>query len=112
VVNPRRGDGDQSDLLVADLIIYDDELIRKIDDGKLEVSCGYNPEYFEILGEDNQPILGEGEQDNIIYNHLALVSSGRCGWRCSIGDSATADQADDDVAIADRLERVAERLRC
>lgn len=91
VVNPRRGEGEHKDFLIADLIILDQDMIADIESGKREVSCGYNPDYLQMLDDDGEPVPGEGEQVNILYNHLALVSRGRCGARCSIGDKRTVD---------------------
>lgn len=91
VVNPRRGEGEHKSFLVADLIILDHDLIEDIESGKREVSCGYNPDYLQMLDDRGEPVAGEGEQVNIIYNHLALVDRGRCGARCSIGDRKTVD---------------------
>lgn len=91
VVNPRRGEGEHKSFLVADLIILDKDLIEDIESGKREVSCGYNPDYLQMLDDAGEPVPGEGEQVNIIYNHLALVERGRCGPRCSIGDRRTVD---------------------
>lgn len=91
VQNPRRGEGEHNQFLVVDLIIYDEDTIKDIDAGKREVSCGYNPEYLEVLDDAGDAIPGHGEQANIIYNHLALVDRGRCGPRCSIGDHKTVD---------------------
>jgi len=79
VLNPRQGKGDQGDLLLADLVVQDQGLIMLIDAGKVELSCGYNPEYEEF-----EP--GKVKQTNIIGNHVALVEEGRCGPRCAIGD--------------------------
>lgn len=79
VLNPRRGEGEQHDLLLADLLITVPSAIEAVRSGKREVSCGYEADYEEID-------VGEGRQKNIIGNHVALVESGRCGWRCAIGD--------------------------
>jgi uncharacterized protein len=79
VLNPRRGEGEQHDLLLADLLITVPSAIEAVRSGKREVSCGYEADYEEIG-------VGEGRQKNIIGNHVALVESGRCGWRCAIGD--------------------------
>ena len=79
ILNPRRGSGEQADLMVGDLLIYDANAIKAIMDGKREISCGYTAEY-EILGP------GRARQFDIIGNHTALVSEGRCGGRCAIGD--------------------------
>lgn len=83
VINPRRGTGENDDVLIADLLITDAGAIQLILDGKKEeVSCGYQATYRAYEDE-----LGEGEQVNILGNHVALVERGRCGPRCSIGDS-------------------------
>lgn len=79
VQNVHRGSGMESDLLYADLLITDKEAIDAIEDGKIEVSCGYDAEY-------EQTAVGYGRQLNIIGNHVALVDKGRCGERCAIGD--------------------------
>lgn len=79
VLNPRRGDGHDSDVMLADLLIMDAATIRDVQAGKREVSAGYSADY-EQTGE------GEGRQTHIIGNHVALVTRGRCGPRCSIGD--------------------------
>lgn len=116
VVNPRRGEDDHKDFLVADLIIYDDETIKDIEAGKREVSCGYNPTYLQLLDDNDNPIPGRGEQVNIMYNHLALVKAGRCGPSCAIGDRKTVDALNELSTFwsherATRLRRLANRLR-
>ncbi|EIL6290788.1 TPA: DUF2213 domain-containing protein, partial [Escherichia coli] len=40
--NVRRGTGEQSDLMLADLIVKDENAIQLIEDGLREVSCGYD----------------------------------------------------------------------
>lgn len=93
VVNPRRGNGDLRDFMLVDSIIWDAEMIADIGKGKREVSCGYNPEYLQLLDAiSGQPILGRGEQIRIRYNHLAFVKAGRCGPYCSVGDQKTVDR--------------------
>lgn len=82
VMNPRRGEGDLSNCLVADLLITSKRAIELVR-GRSghEVSAGYNAEYEQI-------VPGRARQYDIIGNHVALVENGRCGQRCSIGDSA------------------------
>lgn len=91
VMHPRRGEGSDADKLLADLMIFDPDMIADIEAGKREVSCGYTPEYYPVLDAGGNEVPGRGEQRDIIYNHLALVEKGRCGPRCSIGDSRTID---------------------
>ena len=76
--NIRRGTGEESDLLLADLIITDERLIDLILDGKREISCGYTYE----LAEEN----GRYIQRKIRGNHIAVVDAGRAGPRVCIKD--------------------------
>lgn len=79
VHNVRRGKGEESDLVLADLMITDPDLIHKImDEGKREISCGYTYD----LSEEN----GELVQRNIRGNHVAVVDAGRAGHRVCIKD--------------------------
>ncbi|WPS86473.1 DUF2213 domain-containing protein [Brevibacillus halotolerans] len=80
VQNVRRGAGENSDFLLADLVVYDQSLINEIQDGKREVSCGYDCTYEEM--ED-----GTYQQRQICGNHVAVVKSGRAGDRVAIQDS-------------------------
>ena len=80
--NVRRGTGDESDLLLADLIITDPGLISLIlEEGKREISCGYT---YELCEENGQYI-----QRKIRGNHVAVVDAGRAGHRVSIKDHKT-----------------------
>lgn len=79
VLNPRRGEGPESEYLLGDVMITDKMGIDLLESGKKELSCGYDADYEEL-----QP--GLGRQRNIVVNHLALVDKGRCGPRCAIGD--------------------------
>ena len=76
--NVRRGSGEESDLLLADLIITDEGLIEAILGGKREISCGYT---YELHEENGQYI-----QRKIRGNHVAVVDAGRAGPRVSIRD--------------------------
>ena len=76
--NVRRGSGEESDLLLADLVITDERLIEAILGGKREISCGYTYE----LAEEN----GRYIQRKIRGNHIAVVEAGRAGARVSIKD--------------------------
>ena len=76
--NVRRGGGEESDLVLADLIITDPVLIDAILAGKREISCGYN---YELHEENGQYI-----QRKIRGNHIAVVDAGRAGSRVSIKD--------------------------
>lgn len=79
MINPRRGEGDQKDLLLVDMIVTCSQLMRDIEAGKVEVSGGYDCDYFEVAP-------GHLQQRGIVGNHGAVVDKGRCGARCAIGD--------------------------
>lgn len=76
----RRGDGALSECMVADLIIYDKQLIQAIKNGKRDISCGYN--CLWVPSGDQGYI-----QKEIRGNHVAVVSQGRAGHKVSIRDS-------------------------
>jgi len=80
VQNVRRGDGEQADLLLGDLLITTKKGIELVKSGLREVSCGYDAQYEQIE-------KGKGKQREIIGNHVALVTKGRAGNRCTIQDS-------------------------
>lgn len=77
--NVRRGDGENKDDLMADLLITDGVAIELVKNGLREVSCGYEAEYTQ-MGP------GRGIQTNIVGNHLALVEEGRAGSSYAIND--------------------------
>ncbi len=79
IQNVRRGEGEQKDDLVADILVTDVDAISLIENGVRQLSCGYEAEYFET-GK------GTGEQKNIVGNHLALVEEGRAGDTYKIND--------------------------
>ncbi len=80
--NIRRGAEEWDGYVIADLHIHDRSLIQAVQNGKREISCGYECEYI-----DN----GDGtySQKNIRGNHIAVVTRGRAGKRAAILDSDT-----------------------
>ena len=79
VLEPRRGEGEDADFLIADLLIMDAKAIADVQAGKREVSCGY-----DCMREQIRP--GFGRQTGVLGNHVALVAKGRAGPTCSIND--------------------------
>ena len=77
----RRGDGDLANCLVADLLIYDADLIQKIEAGKREISCGYDCLW-------NPTSDSSYDQLEIRGNHVAVVDRGRAGHKVAIRDTA------------------------
>lgn len=79
VRNVRRGKGEFSNCLVADIIVRDPIVIDEIKSGvKREISSGYECEYVEENGKIYQR--------NIRGNHVALVQAGRAGNQVKIYD--------------------------
>lgn len=101
VLHPRRGEGDDSDYVIADLLIKDKAAIEAVRAGKREVSCGYDAEY-RSLGP------GRAQQYDIFGNHVALVDRGRCGRKCSIGDREmkTRDKAKSSTGVRAVLDSI------
>jgi hypothetical protein len=85
LVNVRPGKDGDEDVLLGDLIVTRQDFIDAINSGKREISAGYDAAYETV-----RP--GYGRQHNIIGNHIALVSKGRCGPRCAIGDHAPSTE--------------------
>ena len=69
--------------LVGVATITDKDQIKKMKDGKLEVSVGYSNELKEKSGVLDG-VKYEFVQTNIRANHLAIVDAGRCGRMCKI----------------------------
>lgn len=85
--NVRKGEGEWKGHMVADLHIQDETLIREVQEGKREISCGYECSY-----SDN----GDGtySQHGIRGNHVAVVTRGRAGKNVAILDSVKKIEAD------------------
>lgn len=79
VTNVHRGEGKDTDFLMADIIVRDPITINEIESGaKREISAGYECEYVERDGKIFQK--------NIVGNHVALVQQGRAGHNVKIRD--------------------------
>jgi hypothetical protein len=72
-------DGDR--IIVGDLIVMDESLIRKIENGKRELSVGY--EYRLTPNGD-----GTYSMSDLVANHISLVDQGRAGSAIRILDHA------------------------
>jgi hypothetical protein len=79
VQNVHVGEGEDSNKVLADLYITDPVLIKLIEDGKREVSCGY-------YAEEKKDGDGRLCQTKIRGNHVAVVRSGRAGNKVCIRD--------------------------
>ncbi|UUZ80644.1 DUF2213 domain-containing protein [Paenibacillus sp. P26] len=115
VQNIRRGNGEDADKLIADLVVHDKSLIDQIMNGTREVSCGYMCDY-----SDN----GDGTyaQGSICGNHVAVVENGRAGDKIAIRDAepeskriARPDQNPDGTAYETKKEdhkQMEKKIKC
>lgn len=83
----RQGSGTDSDLLLADLVVYDQMLIKEVQDGKREVSAGYECVYEPLSSDGPNSDEQTFQQKQICGNHVAVVKNGRAGDRVAIKDS-------------------------
>ncbi len=84
IQNVRRGTGEHSDKIIADLHIKDANLISAIKNNlRREVSCGYSCDYTPNDNGSNTTY----SQKSIRGNHVAIVDTGRAGRDVRINDS-------------------------
>jgi len=103
--NPRRGEGDQSDLLLADLLITDKFAINEVLNNSLRgISVGYDADYQQIAP-------GRARQTSIVANHAALVPNPRCGPVCSVRDSRHPSLGEPQMATKQGAESFKDKLR-
>ena len=100
----------EGNLLVADLVINDQNTIDKVESGQCkQLSIGF---YYSL---ELDPETGQLCQKNIIGNHVAIVEEGRAGDICTIIDSKPNEvqMAEDTISKAefDALKRDYETLR-
>jgi hypothetical protein len=67
--------------IIGDLVVTDESLIRKIEDGKRGLSVGYD---YHLTANDN----GTLEMRDMVANHIACVERGRAGSDFRILDHA------------------------
>lgn len=103
--NPRRGEGDQSDLLIADLMITEKGAINEVrNNGLRGISVGYDADYQQIAP-------GRARQTSIVANHVALVRNPRCGSTCSVQDSQHPSLGDSPMAVKNGADSLRDKLR-
>jgi len=104
--NIRRGEGEMSDFLLADLLVMDRTAIHDVQTKRLrEISNGYDAEYKQIAP-------GRARQTSIVGNHVALLSgSARCGEACSVQDSKPPSLGDFPMAVKNGADSLRDKLR-
>ncbi len=94
----RKGTGKYDGFLVADLVIHDGTLVRAVNEGKREISCGYNCLWVPT-GDHTL------EQREIRGNHVAVVDKGRAGHGVAIHDHAMKEVENVKESIWKRMFR-------
>lgn len=94
------------------LMVADGETIRKIEDGKRELSSGYSCELEWGDGVDPDGVPYQAQQRRIRANHVAVVRAGRAGDEVRIGDSAADGWGAAPITVADQKgDKMSEALR-
>lgn len=105
IQNVRRGMGEQSTLLLADVLVKRQEAIDAINAGLSDVSCGYDALYKQLAP-------GKGKQYRITGNHLAVgIEKGRAGSLCAIGDSAPSISVKKEKPVMSWLKKLAAAIK-
>lgn len=94
--NVRRGSGVELDLMIADLLIKDPNAIKHVNTAFPQVSNGYNSDYEQV-----EP--GLAIQRNIVGNHIALVTYGRAGSRCSTKDHSIDHSSNEVLSMSSKI---------
>lgn len=89
----------QDEYLVMDLAIYDQDTIKAIESGKVEISLGYTSDIREVPGVSPEGEAYDVILDNIKGNHIAIVDAGRCGAPCAISDQNTIPKHNKQKAV-------------
>jgi hypothetical protein len=86
-------DGDH---VVATIGVHDANTIKKMDAGKVFVSCGYDCELDETPGTAPNGEHYDAVQTQIVGNHLAIVDNPRAGVTAAVRMDAMYGEPDDD----------------
>ena len=121
VSGPGTKDGDY---VQAILVVKDKGAIKKIEDGKLQLSAGYTAEYIRNPGVTSDGEAYEFIQRDIRINHVALVDRARAGAEARLFDKkqegimpfkVTLDKGTDvevaDAATAQLIKNTIDGLR-
>ncbi len=70
------------------LHVTSSDAIKKIEQGKVELSNGYQSDIEWVSGVTPEGDTYDAIQRNIRGNHIALVDNGRCGPACKVSDES------------------------
>jgi hypothetical protein len=83
------------------MTLMDGAAIDTVKSGKRELSCGYMCDLKWEAGQTPEGEAYDAVQTNIRGNHLAIVSAGRAGSDCRIGDGTADDPRKKDRSMTD-----------
>jgi hypothetical protein len=94
---------DGTEAMIGDIVVHDESLIAKIENGLREISAGYDCRYQAL--PDGRYMQGE-----IRGNHIAVVPSARAGPHMKIQDARVEPMANNSD-IMQRLDRLIQILQ-
>lgn len=98
--NVRRGTDNNSDKLIADLLITDKNGIDVIRGNVMrEISLGYEAGYVSDGA-------GKAHQISITGNHIAIVPAGKAGHECRIFDSKIVNNGEKLMTLAEKIKKM------
>lgn len=101
--------------LGSTIVVLDAKAVKKVEQGKRQLSCGYNCDIDETPGEAPDGTSYHVVQRNIRGNHVAMVDAGRAGtarFRIDRADAATqvvldaADAGDITMTLEEALKKL------
>ena len=99
--------------LAFDLMLTDADAIKAVENGKRELSNGYQADlqYGEFKAADGT--ICQARQASVAGNHVAIVDRGRAGPSCAIKDSVAICDANDALLgnLTPPLEKPAMKIR-
>lgn len=105
-----RASKDMDGVLIADMKITSAELLKKIKNGKTNLSLGYRCRYVKQSGE-YKGVKYDFVKTHLRGNHIALVEHGRCGSGVRVYDSAEDGTDVGDSITFDSLEEIAKMAK-
>ena len=106
--NPTRTD---DDFVMLPMVIIHKPTIKKMDQGKVQVSCGYECDLDETPGVTPDGIRYDAIQRNIVANHVAIVEQGRMGPKArvrmdGVGQMVTDEELTQAIPDTDRGKEI------
>jgi hypothetical protein len=92
------------DFVRVPMMVTDAATIAAYDDGKAELSAGYDCELEFTAGTTPEGAHYDATMKDIRGNHIAIVDRGRAGSECRIGDHEGARKMNTKIVLVDGLQ--------